>query len=263
MHQTRRLCGQRVREVYRDWQMFLPTENCTLRAMFLRQTACHRGWSPLPSPLLPNLVPNPQPRVQPNLLPRWQPGLQPSLQLESPFPWPQLSVCTSSESNTLARKSGTQSQFLSRTEHASQRTAPGSFVVHIPSHLHVLFCVARFVLCPLHSNWACEETVTWGMFPQGCEDTVARSRLLCKGGTRFVKAYSMVPWFEEGGAFPCPHGNACQSLAFGAIQKQAGLILLLAHFAQERSVLLVGLVEGRLNSARALRKVGPDMAAGL
>ena len=35
---------------------------------------CHRGWSPLPSPLLsllpklPNLVPNPQPRVQPTKL---------------------------------------------------------------------------------------------------------------------------------------------------------------------------------------------------
>ena len=68
VHQTLRLCGQRVRVVCGDWQMFLSTENCALRVMFLRQTACHRGWSPLPSPLpsllpkLPNLVPNPQPR---------------------------------------------------------------------------------------------------------------------------------------------------------------------------------------------------------
>ena len=97
---------QRVRVVYGDWQMFLPTENCTSSAMFLRQTACHRGWSPLPSrlpnllpsllPKLPNLVPDPQPRVQPNMLPRWQSSLQPCLQLESPFLWPLLSMCTSS-----------------------------------------------------------------------------------------------------------------------------------------------------------------------
>ena len=41
------------------------------------------------------------------------------------------------------------------------------FVVHMPSCLHGLFCVA----CPLHSNRGCEGTVTWGMFPRGCEDT--------------------------------------------------------------------------------------------
>ena len=86
--------------------------------MFLRQTACHRGWSPVPSPLpslipkLANLVPNPQPRVQPSL--------QPSLQLESPFLWPLLSMCSSSESNTLARESGKQSLSLSKAEHVSQ-----------------------------------------------------------------------------------------------------------------------------------------------
>ena len=106
MHQTLRLCGQRVCVVYGDWQMFLPTEKCISRVIFLRKTACPRGWSPLPSPLpsllpkLPNLVPNPQPRVQPNLLPRWQPRLQPSLQLESPFLWPLWSMYSSSESNT-------------------------------------------------------------------------------------------------------------------------------------------------------------------
>ena len=80
--------------VYGGWQMFLPTENCTLYVLCLRQSACHRGWSPLPSllPNLPNLVPNPQPRVQPNLLPRWQPSPQPSLQLESPFLSPPLRI---------------------------------------------------------------------------------------------------------------------------------------------------------------------------
>jgi hypothetical protein len=70
-----------------------------------------------PAPKLPNLVPNPQPRVQPNLLPRWQP----SLLLESPFLWARLSMCSSSESNTPARKKGTQSLFLRRAEHASRQ----------------------------------------------------------------------------------------------------------------------------------------------
>ena len=116
----------------------------------LAKTACHRGWSPLPSPLpsllpmLPNLVPNLQPRVQPNLLPRWQPSLQPSLQLQNPFLWPLLSMCSSLESNTPARKSGIQSQFLSRAEHASQWTVPRSFVIHMPSCLHVLSCRVSF-----------------------------------------------------------------------------------------------------------------------
>jgi hypothetical protein len=57
-----------------------------------------------PAPKLPNLVPNPPPRVQPNLPPRWQPSLQPSQQLESPFLWPVLSMCSSSESNSPARQ---------------------------------------------------------------------------------------------------------------------------------------------------------------
>ena len=110
------------RVVYGDWQMFLLKEICTARTMFLRQTACHRGWSPLPSPLpsllpkLANLVPNPQPRGQPNMLPRWQPSLQPCLQPESPFLWPLLSMCSPSESNTPARKSGTQSQALGKAK---------------------------------------------------------------------------------------------------------------------------------------------------
>ena len=182
-----RLCGQRVRVVYGDWQMFLPTESCTSHVIFPRQTACHRGWSPLSSPLpsllpkLLNLVPIPQPRVQPNLLPRWQPSLQPSLQLESPFLWPLWSMCSSSGSNTPARKSGTQSLFLSRAEHASQQAVPGSFVVHSVLCLHVLPRVPR----PLHSNRGCEGTVTWGILvyvPGGCEGTVVRNRLLCRGG---------------------------------------------------------------------------------
>ena len=50
-------------------------------------------------------------------------------------------------------------------------------VVHMPLCVHVLFRVAG----RLHSNrgGGGEGTVTWGMF--GCEDNVARGRLLCKG----------------------------------------------------------------------------------
>ena len=65
-------------------------------------------------------------RVQPSLLPRWQP----SLQLESPFPWLVLSMCSSSESNAPARKSGVELNM-----HPS-RQFPAHFVVHMPSCLH-------------------------------------------------------------------------------------------------------------------------------
>ena len=106
-----------------------------------------------------------KPRAKPSTKSAAKPAaqVQPSLHLESPFLWPLLSMCSSSESNTPARKSGTQSQFLSRAEHASQWTVPGSFVVHMPSCLYVLFCVARL----LHGNRGCEATVIWRMFPRG------------------------------------------------------------------------------------------------
>ena len=123
--------------------MFLPTENCISGAMFLRQTACHRGCSQRCQPRA-----KPQPRVEPNLLPRWQP----SLQLESPFLWPLLSTCSSSETNTPARKSGTQSLSLSKAEHVSQQFL-AHFVVHIPWCLHVLVRVAG----PWHSNRGARE----------------------------------------------------------------------------------------------------------
>ena len=57
------------------------------------------------------------------------------------------------------------------------RQFPAHFVVHMPSCLHVLFRVAR----PLQSKRGGEGTVIWGMFPRGCEDTVARRWLLYKG----------------------------------------------------------------------------------
>ena len=107
-------------------------------------------------PRLPTLVPNPQPRVQPNL-PTWQPTLQP----ESPFLWPFEHVK------------------LFKVEYSGQKkwhTIWAHVVVHMPSCLHVLFCVAH----PLYSNQeGVEGTATWGMFPLGC---VARRWLLYKGG---------------------------------------------------------------------------------
>ena len=48
--------GQRVHVEYGGWQTFLPMTNCTPRVMLSSQTACHRGWSPLPN-LLPSLLP--------------------------------------------------------------------------------------------------------------------------------------------------------------------------------------------------------------
>ena len=53
----------------------------------------------------------------------------------------------------------------------------GYFVVHMPSCLHVLFCVVRL----LHSNGG-EGGFTWGMFPRGCGDTIAHRWLLSKRG---------------------------------------------------------------------------------
>ena len=50
------------------------------------------------------------------------------------------------------------------------RQFPAHFLVHMPLCLHDLFCVARL----LHSNWWGQGTVIWGMFPRGCEHTVAR-----------------------------------------------------------------------------------------
>ena len=159
--------------------MFLLTENCTSRAIFLRETACHRGWSPLSRPLpslppkLPTLAPNPQPRVQPNLLLRWQPSLQlrwqpnlqPSLQRESPFLWPLWSTCSSSKSNTRPEKVAHRACFSVELKTHPNRQFLAHFVVHTPLCLRFLCRVAR----PLHSN-------------RGCEGTVARP-LAIQGGT--------------------------------------------------------------------------------
>ena len=52
------------------------------------------------------------------------------------------------------------------------------FVVHMPLCLHDLFRVAVVI----GGGGGGEGTVTWGIFPRGCEDTVARRQLLCERG---------------------------------------------------------------------------------
>ena len=88
-----------------------------------------------------------KPRAKPSTKSAAKPAAQMAAKPAAGEPIP-LSMCSSSESNTPARKSGTQSQFLSRAEHASQQAAPGSFCGSYFC-LHNLFCVAL----PLHSNW--------------------------------------------------------------------------------------------------------------
>ena len=51
------------------------------------------------------------------------------------------------------------------------------FVVHMPLCLYDLFRVAR----PFPRNVRGEGSVTWGMSPRRCEDTITRKQLLCKG----------------------------------------------------------------------------------
>ena len=56
------------------------------------------------------------------------------------------------------------------------RQFTGHFVVHMPSCLHVLLRVR--VLCVLSGG---KGTITLGIFPRGCEDTLARRRSLFEG----------------------------------------------------------------------------------
>ena len=48
-----------------------------------------------------------------------------------------------------------------------KRQSLAHFVVHMPLCLHDLFCAVHH----LHSNWR-GGGLAWGVFPQGCEDTV-------------------------------------------------------------------------------------------
>ena len=94
----------------------------------------------LAKPLKRHLMPNP-PSMQPNLLPTWQPSLQPNLQLESPFLWPLLSMCSSLRRNAHVKRSGTPSLLLIRPDIHPYTRWPGHFVVHMP-----LCSLSSFVL---------------------------------------------------------------------------------------------------------------------
>ena len=67
----------------------------------------------------------------------------------------------------------------------------GRSVVHMPSYLPVLLRVA----CPLHSNWGGggKGTVTWGMFPRGCEGAVTR-RCFLHRGLGYSNVRSLTPY---------------------------------------------------------------------
>ena len=98
----------------------------------------------------------------------------------------------------LSKNNGTQSQVLSRAEHASQQTVPGSFVVHMPSCLHVLFRVARL----LHSNWGCEEPSFGACSLEGERIPLRTATYYARGGG--VKAAVFLPLqiFEKGSEPP-------------------------------------------------------------
>ena len=80
VHQTRRLWGQRVRVGTGKW--FCPSKIIFHARCSRGKLLCHRGWSPLPSPLqnllrkLPNLVPHPQQRM--HLTPAAQTAAKPA-----------------------------------------------------------------------------------------------------------------------------------------------------------------------------------------
>ena len=59
------------------------------------------------------------------------------------------------------------------------RQFPG-FVGHVSFCLHVLLGVTR-PLCSLREGGGGQGTVTMGMFPRGCEDSVVRMWSLSKG----------------------------------------------------------------------------------
>ena len=95
----------------------------------------------------------------------------------------------SSSTSNVKKKSGTQSLSLSRAEHASQQAVSGSYTLVFSCHVSL-------------GGGLGERTVTLGMFPRGCEDTVARRWLLFKGGLAHT-AHHLV-------AATARHVHACQ-----------------------------------------------------
>ena len=123
---TLRLFGQRVLVVYGVWQMFLPTENCLSPMIFLRQTAFHRGWGPLP-----NLVPNPPKRAA-KLAAQvaGKPAARPAA--GEPIPVAPVEHVQLFKVKYSRQKNCTPSLLLSRPDMHPCRQFPGHFVVHMP-----------------------------------------------------------------------------------------------------------------------------------
>ena len=74
-----------------------------------------------------------------------KPSMQPNLQLESPFPWPLLSMCSSLRRNTRVKKSDTPSLLLSRPDMHPCRQFSGHFVVTCPRVRSLVLCCASLV----------------------------------------------------------------------------------------------------------------------
>ena len=69
-------------------------------------------------------------------------------------------TCSALQSQILPPEKVAQSACFSVERNIDHnRHFPARVVVHTPLCLHVLFRVAR----PLHSNWGCKGTVTWGI----------------------------------------------------------------------------------------------------
>ena len=94
-----------------------------------------------------------------------------------------LSMCSSSKSNTCARKGGTRRLSLSRAEHASQQAVS---VLFLGSCAFVFACLASCqgpIVFPRGGvGGGGRGTISLAMFPRGCGDTVMGRRVLIKVG---------------------------------------------------------------------------------
>ena len=149
-------------------------------------------WSGLLAPVVDALSEEKVPSPPRHLMAMWirdaweliswrQQSLRPNLQLESPFPWPLLSMCSCLRGNTHPRKSGTLSLLLSILDMHLCRQA-WSFCGSHALVFALLFCVARLLSSNPGGGGGGRGNRHLGWFPCGCEGTVAPSQLLDKGG---------------------------------------------------------------------------------